>query len=176
MRPRSRPARLGHLSLMAYALTLTLSVAVTGCSDSNDKDGTTVQAATDAQITQQVNTLADQIAGVIGDTRISNSAANAAPCEGDAADDSGTVNYVLGTYQIPVPNGRHQAGFTRVRDHWRDQKWDITEDRFDAAQRRGSVSAKEPTSGSTFTLSSSASPEVLTLLITSACYRDSTTS
>ena len=174
MRPRSRPARIAHLTLMACALTLSLTS--TGCGDGNDKDGTKVQAATEAEITQQVNTLADQIAGVIGDTKISNSAANAAPCENDTGDDSGTVNYVLGTYQIPVPNARHQAAFTKVRDHWRDQKWDITEDRFDEAQRRGSVSAEEPAGGSTFTLSSSASPEVLTLLITSACYRDSTTS
>ena len=174
MRSRSRLTRIAHLTLTACALTL--SLASTGCSDSNDKDGTTVQAATEAEITRQVNTLAEQIVGVIGDTKLSNPAANAAPCENDTGDDTGTVNYLLGTYQIPLPNARHQAAFTQVRDHWRAQKWNITEDRFNEAQRRGSVSAKEPTSGSSFTLSSSASPEMLTLLITSACYRDSTAS
>jgi hypothetical protein len=171
MRPRSRLIRIAHRTLMACALTLSLTSM--GCSDSNDKDGTTVQAATEAEITAQVNALANQIVGVIGDTKLTNPTSNAAPCENNTGDDSGTVNYVLGTYQIPVPNDRHQAAFTQVRDHWRAQKWDITEDRFNEAQRRGSVSAKEPTSGSTFTLSSSASPKVLTLLITSACYRDS---
>lgn len=174
MRQRSRMTRIAHLTLLAS--TLALSLTATGCSDGNDKDGTNVQTATEAEITRQVTTLADQIVGVIGDTKLSNSASNAAPCENDTGDDSGTVNYVLGTYQVPLPNDRHAAAFTQVRDHWQTQKWDITEYRFDEAQRRGSVSAKEPTNGSTFTLSSSASPEMLTLLITSACYRDSTTS
>jgi hypothetical protein len=173
MRPRSRPVRIAHLTLLACVLTLSLTSM--GCSDSNDKDGSTVQAATEAEITRQVDTLAEQIVGVIGDTKLSNQAANAAPCENNIGDDSGEVNYVLGTYQILLPNGRHQTAFTRVRDHWRALKWNITDDRFNEERREGSVSAKEPTSGSTFTLSSSASPEMLTLLITSACYRDSAT-
>lgn len=169
MRPRTRPARIAHLLLAAC--TLAFALAATGC-DNTDKDGTNVQAATEADVTQQVNELADQIVGVIGDTTLSNPTSNAAPCENDTGDDSGEVNYVLGTYQIFLANDRHQAAFTQVRDHWRAQNWTITEDRFNEQTREGSVSAKEPADGSTFTLSSSASPKMLTLLITSACYRD----
>ncbi|MET8147821.1 hypothetical protein ACIBSW_24695 [Actinoplanes sp. NPDC049668] len=169
MRPRSRPARLAALIMAACALAL----AATGCGGTDDKDGNNVQAATEADITRQVNELADQIVVVIGEAKISNPTSNAAPCENDIGDDSGTVNYVLGTYQIRLPNDRHQAAFTQVRDHWRGLNWTITADRFNQETREGSVSAKEPTSGSTFTLTSSASPEWLTLLITSACYRDS---
>jgi hypothetical protein len=146
---------------------LPLAVATGGC-----KNGMDVPTATRAQMTQQMNDLANEIAQVIGHARVVNPTTQSTPCS-SSSDSPGKVRYISAAYQVSLPDGRDPAIFQNVRDHWRDLGWKITEDSYDQnAQVGGRVSAKAPDEGSGFTLINTDSPKLLAIIAGSGCYRE----
>jgi hypothetical protein len=154
------------------AVVIGLTLALTGCGIFADRAESDVPTATEAEIVQKVNGMADRTAAAIGDAQVINPASNASPCDNNVGDESDAVQFVQGTYNIVLPRAVQQADFQRARDYWKGQGWTINEDWYKQDVHEGSVSAKEVNDGGSLTLVSTDSPTGLAVIAHSGCYRN----
>ena len=159
-----------HRSLAAAAIIV---LGLTGCdaSGTSPEGGTDVQTMTETEVTRQVRDLADQLRTATGAAALANERAGSAPCDTDTGDDSEQVRYVQGTWTLPLPAAQHVAAYEKVRDQWQGQGWTISDYRV-PADGDGTMSARAPGKGFSFTLLTAKTPDTLGLTIQSGCYRD----
>ena len=159
-----------HRSLAAAAIIV---LVLTGCdaSGTDSKGRSDVQTMTEAEVTRQVRDLADQLRTATGAAGLANERASSAPCDTDTGDDSEQVRYVQGSYTLPLPAAQHVAAYEKVRDQWQGQGWTISDYRVPAGGD-GTMSARAPGEGFSFTLVTAKAPDTLGLTVQSGCYRD----
>lgn len=145
---------------------------VAACTDS--KDDNQVKSASTADVTNVVNDYANRTAALAGDgLELQNAETNPGPCEGRAGELSEEVQSVLGGYQLTLPVEQHHAALQRVRDGWRQQGFEVKQDR-DLGNGEGRLTVHNPADDYTITLQSTKPPTMLALLVTSPCYRVTT--
>ena len=159
-----------HRSLAAAAIIV---LALTGCdaSGTSPDGGTDVQTMTETEATGRVRDLADQLRTATSAAALANERAGSAPCDTDTGDDSEQVRYVQGTYLLPLPAAQHVAAYEKVRAQWQGQGWTISDYRV-PADGDGTMSARAPGRGLSFTLVTAQTPDTLGLIVQSGCYRD----
>ena len=139
-----------------------------GCRTARDAE---VRVAREADVVKQIDTLAADIADVLGGKLI-RPQSNTSACENDLGDTSGEVRSVLGGYQIRVKDSRDRANFTKVSDHWRALGWTVTEDRYIQKAHSGTVTLETADKSLDFSLVSTDTSTLLGLIVTSDCFRE----
>jgi hypothetical protein len=153
----------------AAGVAVAVLVAVTGCDAAT---GANVETKTEADVNQVVQQYADQVAALIGGVTFNESSKNAAACTGRMGESSDGVFSVQGAYQLPMDAARQLDTIARVRDAWKAQGYEITDDRT-IADGRGVLTARTG-DGYSLDLSSTRPPTAMALLIHSACYESPT--
>ena len=149
------------------ALVAALTIAA-GCRTSNGAD---VRIASESDVIEQVDSLARDVADALG-SKLIRPQSHTSACENDLGDTSGKVRSALGGYQIPVKDSTDQANFTKVSNHWRAQGWTITEEYYNSKAHSGTITVEAADKNLQFSLSSTNSPTLLGLIITSSCFRE----
>ncbi|WP_246158641.1 hypothetical protein [Micromonospora palomenae] len=96
---------------------------------------------------------------------------NTSPCvgrRGEIADDGRWK--LSGFAGIPVAPADQITTLHRVRDMWRQQGYEITEDRTFAEGTRGAVSMRDTETGITVSLTTTKSRDRIALILASDCY------
>jgi hypothetical protein len=168
LRTTTGPAMTLRTRLRCAAAALLAAAGLTACTTGGA--GTSVPTRAEADVTAEVNRYAQQVAEVIGGTRLDNPTTSPAQCTGKGGQFSADVFYVQGAYQLPLPVEQHRAALTTVRDRWKSDGLNITQDRT-FANGGGEVSARNPADGYTLTLTSGKPPTILALIVHSGCYR-----
>lgn len=158
-----------HHSVAALAV-VALSAGCTA-SGTPSKGKPDVQVMTESDVTRQVRDLAEQVRTTVGAPKLLNDRASSAPCDNDQGDNSEQVRYVQGSYNMALPAKDHAAAFGKVRDQWQSAGWTIDDYRV-PDNGDGTMSAKAPGHGYSFTLVTAKAPDTLGLIIASSCYRD----
>lgn len=161
----SRPRTHRAFAVVACALLL----ALTGCSiligKEDDMEIRTVPDASD-----QVNHLAQQVADLVGDTKLEEASTNDAPCSGRWGELAEDIFYILGTYQVPLPHEEHIPTLARLRDHWQQQGYTIRDHRTFSHDNTGSLAVTTP-DGYKIRLMSTVPPTALALFVSTPCYK-----
>jgi hypothetical protein len=156
------------LGAAACALLLTL----TGCSARPGKDDN-VKTLPEPEAISQVNQYGKKVADLAGAAELKNPTASGAACEGKVGEFSNDVYYVLGTYQLPVPQDKHVATLSRLRDQWRQQGYTVKDDRISGETNTGVLTVQDP-EGNTINVESTNPPTALALFINTPCYKSPT--
>ncbi|MDG4788669.1 hypothetical protein O7626_22545 [Micromonospora sp. WMMD1102] len=92
------------------------------------------------------------------------------PCDdpgGDLADDG--RYQVSGSWQVPLPPGRHRATFRQLREDWQARAIEITEYRELPDGVKVSLAGRDPAAGFSLSLTSTQPPDAVALLVVSSC-------
>ena len=155
------------------AAVAVIALGPAGCtaSGTTSKGKPDVQVMTEADVTRQVRNLAEQVRAATGAPKLLNDRASSAPCDSATGDDTELVRYVQGSYNMSLPAREHAAAFRKVRDQWQGAGWTIDDYRV-ADNGDGTMSAKAPGQGFSFTMVTAKAPDTLGLIVHSGCYRD----
>lgn len=145
---------------------LAAAIALAGCTS----EGANVESKTEADVTAAVQQRADKVAILIGQA-LREPATNASPCTGKLGETDRQVFTVQGAYNLTMPAEQQLETVAKVRDTWRAEGYEITDDRVVGAQ--GVLAAKAP-DGYRFYLQGTAPRAALALLVNSPCYRSPT--
>lgn len=163
-RPATRTAVLG----LAVVLIL-----VTGCTGGNTTEpgkDDPLQTKATAEVTALAEARARAVATSAG-VPLENWRTSTAPCVGrggEIADDGRwTLNGFAG---LLVSAADQLATLHRIRDMWRQQGYEITEDRVFADGTRGAVSVRDPETSISISLTTTPSRERIALILASGCY------
>ncbi|MEW2379568.1 hypothetical protein AB0883_26185 [Micromonospora sp. NPDC047812] len=97
---------------------------------------------------------------------------NTSPCQGQRGEIADDGRWTLSGFAgLPVPPADQITTLRRIRDMWRQQGYEITEDRTFADGTRGAVSMRDPDTGITISLTTTASRDRVALILASDCYR-----
>lgn len=145
---------------------LAAAVALAGCTT----EGANVESKTEADVTAAVQQRAETVATLIGQA-LREPATNASPCTGRLGENDRQVFTVQGAYHLSMPAERQLETVAKVRDTFKADGYEITDDRVVAGQ--GVLAARAP-DGYSFYLQSLSPPTALALLVNSPCYRSPT--
>ncbi|MEW2386000.1 hypothetical protein AB0873_28460 [Micromonospora sp. NPDC047707] len=164
-------ARFWRLSLAAVAF----AIAATACTgDKADDDprskGEPLQTKSVAEVLQLVQTRAQAVADAAGGP-LENWSTNTVPCEGQRGEIADDGRWYLGaSANLRVAPAEQLATLARVREALRQQGYDITEDRTFADGTRSSLSARDPSTAVTVTLTTTKSLDHVAVGLLSDCY------
>jgi hypothetical protein len=145
---------------------LAAAIALAGCTT----EGAEVESKTEADVTAAVQQRAEQVASLIGQA-LREPATNASPCTGKLGETDRQVFTVQGAYDVTMPAAQQLGAVAKVRDSWKADGYEITDDR--VVGGRGVLAAKAP-DGYRFYLQSKSPADALALLINSPCHRSPT--
>ena len=145
---------------------LAAAVALAGCTT----EGANVESKTEADVTAAVQQRAEKVATLIGQA-LREPATNASPCTGKLGENDRQVFTVQGAYNLTMPAEQQLETVAKVRDTFKADGYEITDDRVVSGQ--GVLAAKAP-DGYSFYLQSTSPPTALALLVNSPCYRSPT--
>ena len=95
---------------------------------------------------------------------------NPEPCDGQGAD----VYRMLGIYSVIIPAGQALDTLHRLRDHWKQLGYTITEERYFASPPSGDLTARNPADSFELGLAAAAVEHAFVLNVSSPCYRSAT--
>ncbi|MFI5496677.1 hypothetical protein [Actinoplanes sp. NPDC051859] len=152
----SRPAtRIAALAIVVLTLT--------GCF------GGDVETRTEDEAKALVRDRSAQLATQLGGVAFTEAKENPGPCtSGGNAD----VFAVQGSYQAPLPTAEQIPTLNRIRDAWKRDGWEITDDR--VIEPNAGILRAKSSDGYTYHLTSARSTTELGVIIYSPCFESPT--
>lgn len=160
------------------AVAIVLAAAVTACTSKahdnpRDKEEP-LQSKPVAEVLQLVQTRAHAVADAAG-APLNGWSTNTVPCEGRGGETADDGRWYLGaSANLRVTPAEQIATLARVREALRQQGYEITEDRTFAEGTRGSLSARDPNTAVTVTLTTTKSLDHVAVGVLSDCYMPAT--
>ena len=149
------------------AAVLLVTAALASCSLFGDA----VEVKTEADASALVQQRGEQIASLAGGP-LTDPAISPASCEGKFGESSDTVFSTLGVWVVPMEASKHLDTIARVRDAWKAQGYDITDDR-KIGENRGVLTAKTD-DGYTLDLTSQVESKGFRVMVSSPCFESPT--
>ncbi|MEH0973324.1 hypothetical protein V6U77_19570 [Micromonospora sp. CPCC 205546] len=157
---------------VALAAVLLLSTACAG-GDSGSSTGKDDPLQTKA--IAEVSALAEARARAVATTAgvgLDDWRTNTSPCQGRRGEIADDGRWTLSGFAgLPVPPADQIPTLRRIRDMWQQQGYEVTEDRTFADGTRGALSMRDPDTGITISLTTTASRDRVALILASDCYR-----
>lgn len=144
--------------------TVTAVLAAGGCTA---PDTPPAPVAAEADLRARVNTYAADLAAVAG-ADLKTIGVSLVPCDGRRGDVSDTVNVIAGHYQVFIPQHRHAAVITQIKQRWSDGGLTIVKER--ALPNGPSIRARS-TDDYILELDVTQPPEALALGVSSPCFQ-----
>jgi hypothetical protein len=151
-------------------LIVAVLIAVGGCTS----HGGRMQTVPTTTAKQAVQRYADETLAAIGNARwgpddgLPNPSSE--PCDGQPND----VYRMLGIYSIIVPDGQALDTIHRLRDHWRQLGYTITEEKYFPTPPSGDLTARTPNDHYEVGLAAASVEKAFVLNISSPCYKSPT--
>ncbi|WP_230688727.1 alpha/beta hydrolase [Micromonospora sp. WMMC415] len=172
-RPRGNAMTLHHRAAWRHAAALTavlmILTACTGGGISRGKDDALQTRAT-AEVKGLAEASAQAVATTVG-IPLNDWRTNTSPCVGERGEIADDGRWTLSGFAgIPVAPADQITSLHRIRDRWRQQGYEVTEDRIFADGTRGAVSMRDPGTGITVSLTTTKSRDSIALILASDCY------
>ncbi|MFF0659235.1 hypothetical protein [Micromonospora tulbaghiae] len=160
-----------RLSFATVALAIAVAACTSGKADEKPgSKGEPLQTKSVAEVLQLVQTRAQGVADAAGGP-LENWSTNTVPCEGQRGEIADDGRWYLGaSANLQVAPADQLATLARVREALRQQGYEITEDRTFAGGTRGSLSARDPDTMVTVTLTTTKSLDQVAVGLLSDCY------
>jgi len=151
-----------------------VSILATACTGGNPDPSPTkdnpLQTKTTAEVAALAHARAQAVATTAG-TPLDNWRTNTSPCQGQRGEIADDGRWTLSGFAgLPVAPADQITTLHRIRDMWRQQGFEITEDRTFADGTRGAISMRHPETGITISLTTIASRDRVALILASDCY------
>ncbi|SCF29029.1 hypothetical protein GA0074696_4130 [Micromonospora purpureochromogenes] len=164
LRPRRR-------LLAGIALILALAACTSNGDDNRQSKDEPLQTKRVAEVLQLVQTRAQAVADAAA-SPLNDWSTNTVPCEGRRGETAGDGRWYLGaSANLRVAPADQLTTLARVRETLRQQGYEITEDRTFAEGTRGSLSARDPDTAITVTLTTTKNLDHVAVGLLSDCYK-----
>ncbi|MFC4068632.1 hypothetical protein [Actinoplanes subglobosus] len=160
-------------------LTVTTIVATAACTDRTPENTPVssrparekpVQTRTVADATTQADNSVNQVAAALGN-RLDGWKTTTVPCSGTTGTDRPDRAWQLqGAANIAVDAGDQLSALQRLTHDWQQRGWQITDQQTFADDTRGTVSALDPATGTSVTVTTTKDLGRVAVVLASTCY------
>ncbi|RLK25853.1 hypothetical protein DER29_3864 [Micromonospora sp. M71_S20] len=165
------PHRTPWWRAVVLAAVLVPATACTGGDPGSSGKDDPLQTKAVAEVSTLAEARAQAVAATAG-VALDGWRTNTSPCQGQRGEIADDGRWTLSGFAgLPVPPADQIATLRRIRDMWRQQGYEITEDRTFADGARGAVSMRDPGTGITISLTTTASRDRVAVILASGCYR-----